>query len=581
MSFDDQIRSATDGAAASLRQHLEAELHNFAQQVLRAAAEEQQRAVAAASQKVAAEIRKEAEGQLAQIRAAAQKHGEELKRAAELQVGALRTGLDELRAQAHQQIDAARRHAQTEVENAKAEVGRFTTEIERANLEVERARAETEALKAEATNARNENEKLKAHATAVRDEFERLKADAVRVIDENEKLKADGASAREQNEKLETEAANARAESEMLKAAVVSARDENERLKAHAATARDESERLKADAAQAADENERLKGDAANARDEVAKWRRAVEHAQADTETARADAETARADAERVRASAERDVASMRSEIEVARQAAVSEAEQARKAAAAEAEQARNEAAVEAERAFATRLAVADLANQRKLAEAVERGEIRTRQELDRAARLGDAIHAIDEAGGLSEVLERLVQCAAREVDRAAMLIVKRNRLAGWRLAGFPPDAPPAKAIDLGLDQAGLAGAVVESGVACSRPADATDGPSLPPFAGDRGERHAMALPVRVGGDVVAVLYVDAPGNGHILSSEARWPAILEVLTRHASRMLEAMTVQQAAGLPLQRPVARAFTAPPGPSADAGSGEQEVVGSSP
>ena len=35
-----------DGAAASLRQHLEAELHNFAQQLLQVAAEDQQRAVA-------------------------------------------------------------------------------------------------------------------------------------------------------------------------------------------------------------------------------------------------------------------------------------------------------------------------------------------------------------------------------------------------------------------------------------------------------------------------------------------------------------------------------------------------------
>jgi hypothetical protein len=45
--------------------------------------------------------------------------------------------------------------------------------------------------------------------------------------------------------------------------------------------------------------------------------------------------------------------------------------------------------------------------------------------------------------------------------------------------------------------------------------------------------------------------------------------------------VLEAMTVQQAAGLPLRRPAARAFTAAAGPSAHASSGEQEVVGGSP
>jgi hypothetical protein len=211
----------------------------------------------------------------------------------------------------------------------------------------------------------------------------------------------------------------------------------------------------------------------------------------------------------------------------------------------------------------------------------VQRGESRTREELERSARLGDAIRSIDQAGGLSDVLERLVQCAAREADRTAMLIVKGNRLAGWRVAGFSPDAPPAKSIDLDLEEAGLAGLAVESGVSCLRPADATDGASLPPFAGDASERDALALPVRVGGDVVAVLYADAQGNRGVLSSEARWPAILEVLICHASRVLEAMTVQQAAGLPLQRPAARAFTAAPRPLAHAGGGEQEVVRGSP
>ena len=62
-----------------------------------------------------------------------------------------------------------------------------------------------------------------------------------------------------------------------------------------------------------------------------------------------------------------------------------------------------------------------------------------------------------------------------------------------------------------------------------------------------------MALPVRVGGEVVAVLYADA-ARPDPPSSDARWPSVLEVLVRHASRVLEAMTVQQAAGLSLPKP---------------------------
>jgi hypothetical protein len=117
--------------------------------------------------------------------------------------------------------------------------------------------------------------------------------------------------------------------------------------------------------------------------------------------------------------------------------------------------------------------------------------------------------------------------------------------LTGWRLTGFAPDVQPANSIDLTLEDAGLAGAVLRTGVAASRPSDAADGPRLPPFAGDSGEHHAMALPVRVGGEVVAVLYADAPRVDE-RSSDVRWPAILEVLVRHASRVLEAMTVQKA-----------------------------------
>ena len=86
-----------------------------------------------------------------------------------------------------------------------------------------------------------------------------------------------------------------------------------------------------------------------------------------------------------------------------------------------------------------------------------------------------------------------------------------------------------------------------------------------------------MALPVRVGGDVVAVLYADAP-RLDTPSSDARWPAVLEVLVRHASRVLEAMTIQQAAGLSLPRPMARgSHAAVPGPVEHTGTGDEDAA----
>ena len=294
----------------------------------------------------------------------------------------------------------------------------------------------------------------------------------------------------------------------------------------------------------------------AEAQAETGNARVETERARGEAEAARAEADVSRAETEAVRAQAKEEVARVQAEIETHKKAAAGEAEEV----------------------LIARLAAADTVSERKIAEAIFRARTDSHQtELSRAARLAGATRNLDEARGLSEVLERLVQGAGQEVDRAAVLLVKGVRLAGWRLAGFAPGTPPAKSIDLSVSEAGLAGAVLKSGEAASRPSDAAEGPGLPPFAANAGERHAMALPVRVGGEVVAVLYADAPRVNE-LSSDARWPAILEVLVRHASRVLEAMTVEQAAGLSLPRPLARgSHSAVPGPVEQAGSGDEETT----
>ncbi|MBI4263838.1 MAG: GAF domain-containing protein [Acidobacteria bacterium] len=241
----------------------------------------------------------------------------------------------------------------------------------------------------------------------------------------------------------------------------------------------------------------------------------------------------------------------------------------------------RKDAAADAEGLVATRIAARAAEHERRLTQAVERVRTDHHQAvLAQTARLADGVRSLDEARSLGEVLDTLAECAGREVDRVAVLVVKDDRVTGWRLSGFAADAPPARSIGLSLDEAGLAGAVVRTGVAVSRPAaqpgpaDARQ-PALPPFAQDAGTRHALALPVIVGGAVAAVLYADAP-RLEAPSAASRWPAVLDVLVRHASRALEAMTVQQAAGLSLPRPLARGSHAPlPGPVEHAG-GEAEA-----
>jgi hypothetical protein len=267
-------------------------------------------------------------------------------------------------------------------------------------------------------------------------------------------------------------------------------------------------------------------------------------------------------------------------QLEEARRRARAELDEARR----EIEDARSSARVAAEDIVIGQLAAAHADRDRKVAEAIDRTRTDAQQaDLAHAARVLDGIRTIDDARSLVEVLDALVECTGREVDRTAVLVVKGDRLRGFKLAGFGPEAGLARAIDVDLDSAGLPGAVVRTGVAVSRPTVApgepldTRQPALPPFAQGAGTRHAMALPIVVGGQVVAVLYADAP-RLDIPSSAARWPAMIEVLARHASRALEGMTVQQATGLSLPRPVARpSHGALPGPLEHGGSGEEDAA----
>jgi hypothetical protein len=214
-------------------------------------------------------------------------------------------------------------------------------------------------------------------------------------------------------------------------------------------------------------------------------------------------------------------------------------------------------------------LAAAHAEHEQKRDDAIDRVRTDSHQsELAHAARLLDAFRGIDEARTLSEILDALVIGAGREVDRVAVLLAKGDRLQGWRWSGFNGATAP-KSVLLTLDEAGIVGTAVRSGATVSRPsgepAAAGENPALPPFARDARVRHALALPIAVGGVIVAVVYADAP-RVEMPTANGRWPAIVEVLTRHASRALEAVTVQQASGVAMPRAVARAsHTSVPGP----------------
>ena len=464
---------------------------------------------------------------------------------------------DQIRAALESASTALRQHLEADLKAFAQEIARAASEDRQRSVEAATASARSQA-EAQINQYREAAQKHTEHLKHVaesqigelRKALEEMRLQAQQQVEHARRIaQAEVEKGRADVEKSRAEVEKVRAESEHARGELAQGKAEVERARSEALAARSEATQARAEADRAAAE-------AAEAHRNAETALKTAEQARVEAEKANAAAAAARTDADNARLEAQGEVARA--------QAAV--------------EQTKSNAAAEAEEIVIARLAAADAISDRKTIEAVDRIRADSQQlELARAARLAEAIRHLDEARGLSEVLERLTVCAGSEVDRAAVLLVKGERLVGWRLAGFGPDAPSAKSIDLTLEQAGIAGEVVATGLPMSRSADATDGPGLPPFAGSAAHRHAMALPLRVGGDVVAVLYADAP-RVDVPSSDARWPAMLDVLVRHASRVLEAMTVQQAAGLSLPRPIPRgAHGMLPGPVEKVSSDGEDIA----
>jgi hypothetical protein len=115
------------------------------------------------------------------------------------------------------------------------------------------------------------------------------------------------------------------------------------------------------------------------------------------------------------------------------------------------------------------------------------------------------------------------------------------------------------------LEESGVMGHAVTAGrsVTTRDGHPAEDGPG---FAHLPADRMGLAVPVIVGGRVVAVVYADSVSQDpehHPVPSG--WPEVIEILTRHAARCLEALTAQKGpAGSPPRVPHGDKTTGPTG-----------------
>ena len=171
------------------------------------------------------------------------------------------------------------------------------------------------------------------------------------------------------------------------------------------------------------------------------------------------------------------------------------------------------------------------------------------------ASRLLDSVRALDGAASLTEVLDALTAAAAKEAGRSAMLVVKGDRLIGWRTTGFGMIDDEPRSLESSTSDAGALAAAVHTGRPADRRATARGWPPRPSVS-CRPIAPGLAVPLLVAGRPVAVLYAD-PGAAAPLSPG--WTSPVEVLVRHAGRCLEAMAVArgvhaQAAGSASESP---------------------------
>jgi hypothetical protein len=169
-----------------------------------------------------------------------------------------------------------------------------------------------------------------------------------------------------------------------------------------------------------------------------------------------------------------------------------------------------------------------------------------SREAAARSTRLLDVMRLIDESSSLGALLDRLAQFAGREIDRAALLIVRNDMLCVSRLIGFDLDGQRAEPMDVPVTEPGLLGSAVREGHITRLRRDDPSA-ALPSFASGSGPRAAAAFPLIVGGAVVAVLYADSPSLDDDM--EPDWCARMATVTRYASRVLEALTVELTIGL--------------------------------
>lgn len=172
-----------------------------------------------------------------------------------------------------------------------------------------------------------------------------------------------------------------------------------------------------------------------------------------------------------------------------------------------------------------------------EIARAVSRGGEHARHEL--IARVAASVRNLDAATTLRGILEALADGAAGDASRVAMMLVDAGRLRPYRQHGFGPGLEP---VDVLVDSSPLVAGVIELRQAAKVPAIERPEARVPAFMRVPAGHVGQLIPLVVGREVVAVVYIEGPERVGAHAGEPVWAEQVEVLVRHASARLETVT---------------------------------------
>ncbi len=158
-----------------------------------------------------------------------------------------------------------------------------------------------------------------------------------------------------------------------------------------------------------------------------------------------------------------------------------------------------------------------------------------------------DGFQALDRASSLSMTLDALAAATRQLSARSALLLVRADTLRGWAIDGFTVGNDESRSSsgvagwEVPLAAGGVLADVARMGLPQTVSSDEVD--RRPSFA--RGaNRGLVAVPVAMNGEVVAVVCAEPRADAPDL---APFSILLELLARHAARVLESTTARRLA----------------------------------